>query len=285
MASTAPRSTNSWLCSKWAPLMTHACTLAMTAALFALLLLTPFWVAALPCILLHHRIGILVHEYIHGIPFSKYKHNHGVVTIFDGVFLAFGFFELFRSTHLIHHKWLNTDKDPAFQTAHAEAPKNRLLYFISMTEAAHHIKFFLGAIQGNNPIINPRYILYGAVLSSVHIVFWWLVGLPEVVLYLLSLSAFTALVSSSLRGAIEHHSFSGDPRSTNEYKSFIPLFNMDKHVHHHMNPTLPWYRLEYQTDRVLPVSVCITHWYKVYVKKEFVMMPPEKGGYNHRIQK
>ena len=276
MVSAPDDSRPSWLESPWAPLLTHISVAVMTVAMFLLLLYLPFWFVFIPCALLHHRVGILVHEYIHGIPFQKYRHNHWAVTFFDGLLLAFGFLELFRSTHLLHHKWLNSAKDPAFQSAHAQGPKNPFLNAIYATETCQHLLYLIAAVRGENPIIKVRHFIYGVVLSSVHTAAWVIAGRPEMALYLIVLSLFTTLVSSSLRGAIEHHSVSGDLHSTNEYRSFLPIFNMNRHVHHHDDPTVPWYRLKYLTDRVLPARTFITHWFHVYIRKDFVMMAPHR---------
>src|SRR5678816_3782463 len=61
---------HSFLQSRYAPLLTHASLLLLTASLFAVLLRFPFWIAFVPCAIVQHRIGVLLHEYIHGIPFE-----------------------------------------------------------------------------------------------------------------------------------------------------------------------------------------------------------------------
>ena len=61
----------SWafLRSPYAPLVTHFCLVGLTGALFAMVLLAPLWVAVLPCIVIRSRIVVLLHDYLHGIPF------------------------------------------------------------------------------------------------------------------------------------------------------------------------------------------------------------------------
>src|SRR5262245_30904193 len=91
MTTDVPTEMTTWrrfLHSPGAAFITHGCLAAMTVAMLALMLTTPLWIALVPCALLHHRIGILVHEYIHGIPFHRYRHNLVVVSLFDGVFLG-----------------------------------------------------------------------------------------------------------------------------------------------------------------------------------------------------
>src|SRR5687768_7663961 len=101
----------------YASLLTHSSLTLLTIAMFTLLLRMPFWLAFLPCALIQHRIGVLLHEYIHGIPFRRYRLNLRVLSFFDGLLLMFGLTELFRGTHLAHHRWLNTKGDPAFVAA------------------------------------------------------------------------------------------------------------------------------------------------------------------------
>ena len=88
----------------------------------------------------------------------------------------------------------------------------------------------------------------------------------------------TTLVPISLRGAIEHHSHRGDPGFANEYRVWIPLFNLNRHVHHHEEPTVPWYLLEYRTHNPLHEWNYVTHWVNVYLRREFVLMQPMRKG-------
>ncbi|HEX9457723.1 MAG TPA: hypothetical protein VGA84_01185 [Thermoanaerobaculia bacterium] len=80
--------------------LTHGSAIVMTAALFTLLLTLPFRIAFIPAVLLTHRIGVMMHEYIHGNPFRRYANCLRVLAFFDGLVLMFGLLELFRATHL-----------------------------------------------------------------------------------------------------------------------------------------------------------------------------------------
>ena len=86
----------SFLHSRYAPLITHISVVTLTVFMFGLLLWAPLWIAILPCLLMHYRVGILLHEYIHGIPFRRYKHNLWMLSLFDELLIFFGFLELFR---------------------------------------------------------------------------------------------------------------------------------------------------------------------------------------------
>ena len=250
----------------------------MTAAMFALLLLTPLAIAVVPCALLHHRIGILVHEYIHGIPFRVYRRNLVVTAVYDGLLLSFGFVELFRATHLAHHKWLNSERDPARQAAAPGGPKSRLLRAIWSLEAPQHVRFMAQALAGRVPIVRPTLIVLGIGQSLAWLGFWIAIGRGDVVLGLVVLAAATTVVSSSLRGAVEHHDAPGMAHTTNEYRTVLPLFNMNRHVHHHVSPTTPWYQLRFQTPAPLPRHAFVTHWFRVYVTRRYKMLSPEASG-------
>jgi fatty acid desaturase len=259
-----------------AAVITHGCLLVMTVAMFALLWWTPLYIAVIPGALLHHRIGILVHEYIHGIPFRRYRNNLVVTTFYDGLLLSFGFVELFRATHLAHHKWLNTERDPAHQTSiPTGGPRSPVLRALWALEAPQHVGYMRDALTGKVPIVRPRLLVAGFAQSIAWTALWLALGRADVVLGLVVLAAVTTLLSSSLRGAIEHHDAPGTERATNEYRTVLPLFNMNRHAHHHASPTTPWYRLEFQTASPLPRRAFVTHWVRVYVTRRFKMLGPE----------
>jgi len=72
-----------FLTGRYAPLLTHGSLMVLTVSMFAILLRLPFWLAFVPCAIIHHRIGVLLHEYIHGIPFTRYRTNLLVLSVYD----------------------------------------------------------------------------------------------------------------------------------------------------------------------------------------------------------
>jgi fatty acid desaturase len=260
-----------------AALITHGCLVVLIAAEFALLLNTPVWVAALPCLLLHHRIGVLAHEYIHGIPFRRRRGNLLVIGVLEPIAQTFGLLELFRGTHLAHHRWLNTERDPAFQTAQRSRTTGGAFLGLSQLEIVQHFHYLADILRHGHPIARRSRIMRGFFLSLAAVVFWVAIGHAEIVLYLAALNLYTGMVSSSLRGAVEHHGPPGERRSTNEYRAFIPLFNLNRHVHHHIDPRCPWYLLEFQSTP-LPARTFVTHWVHVYLKRDYTLLPPEPRG-------
>jgi fatty acid desaturase len=260
------------LTSRYAPLLTHVSLAALTAVMFVLLLRFPLWLAFAPCALIQHRIGVLLHEYIHGIPFRRYRTNLFVLSLFEGVLLTFGLAELFRGTHLAHHRWLNADGDPAFT---AERPqRDRRWTSIFALEGIQHLVYLADTFRGRHRYVVPERIALGAAVSLGSAAVWIALGYRSMPLALIALTAYNTLIPVSFRGAIEHHSHPGDHRFANEYRVIIPLFNLNKHVHHHLAPRCPWYLLEYRTAKPLWALHYFTHWFRVYLTRELVLMAP-----------
>jgi fatty acid desaturase len=257
----------------YAPWLTHGCLVCFTGAYFALILLVPFWIAFLPAVVLTHRIGTLLHEYIHGIPFRRYSRNHAVVTFFDGFMLMFGTLEMFRVSHLRHHRWLNTDHDEASEKS-AKVGWNAVLDIVTGMEVVQYLIGFGHAILGKQAKVRRARLAFAALLSVVTILAWIKVGRPDVVWKMIGVTLFTMLVPVSLRAAIEHYSYDGDPNFANEYKVWVPLFNLNRHIHHHEDPTVPWYHLKWRTPQPLPKWFYVSHWIHVYIKRDFVLMRP-----------
>lgn len=246
----------------------------MTAGLFVLLLVVPFWMAAVPGVLLTHRMGVMLHEYIHGIPFRRYAHCLRVLAVYDGLMLMFGLLELFRATHLSHHRWLNTPGDSGFDTRETPPAANRVLGTVAALEITQHVRFYIQAFQGKHPYARRRRMVLGIVTTGASMTLWIAVGRPDMIWKLMVLTAFTTAVPVSLRGAIEHHAPADQPGFANEYRVLVPLFNLNKHIHHHEAPRLPWYLLEYRTPAPLHWRHYFTYWFRVYLRKELVLMHP-----------
>lgn len=254
--------------------LTHGSMIALTVALWWLLAVAPFWIAFVPGVLLAHRIGVLLHEYLHGIPFRNYRDNLAVYGFFDGVMLMFGLMELFRGTHLTHHRWLNAEGDNAVRSAQSLRPRNRWLSWLFATEAVQHLLFLWDALHGRQPVVRLWRVAAAAALSTACVLLLWQLGRGDIVLKLIAINAFTALVPASLRGAIEHHGPAAATGFANEYRVWIPLFNLNRHVHHHEDMRCPWYLLQFRTIEPLARRYYFTHWLRVYVTGEFVLMQP-----------
>src|SRR5262249_44959384 len=149
----APSERPSLLHRPVARLITPLALLVLTGALFFLLLDVPIYLAVGPAVLIHHRIGILLHEYVHGIPFRRRKHNLLMLSLFDGILLSFGMLEVFRATHLAHHRWLNTEKDPAMQGEAEVIRKNSFMRILLALEGPQHLKYLGESLRGKYPYI------------------------------------------------------------------------------------------------------------------------------------
>jgi fatty acid desaturase len=261
-----------FLHSSYAPLLTHGSLALLTVLLFTILLRVPFWLAFFPSAIVHHRIGVLLHEYIHGIPSRRYRMNLLVLSFFDGLLMMFGLTELFRGTHLAHHRWLNTERDPAFGAEQENSEKPWGTF--TALEGIQHLIYLGQSFRGRHAYVVPSRIALGLALTLGWIAFWMIVGQPTMPLKLLALVSYNTLIPVSFRGAVEHHSDPADPAFANEYRVVIPLFNLNKHVHHHHEPRRPWYLLEYQTERPLWTIHYFTHWFRVYLTREYVLMRP-----------
>ncbi|HEX6160948.1 MAG TPA: fatty acid desaturase [Thermoanaerobaculia bacterium] len=259
--------------------LTHVSSIVMTIAFFALLLQAPFWIAFLPAVVLAHRIGVMTHEYIHGSPFRKYSHCLLVLTSYDALMLMFGILELYRATHLAHHRWLNGPGDSSFDTSRAPAvPRSRFVQGLMALEVVQYVKFYWEALHGLHPYARPRRLLFCFAATCVAIGAWIAIGRADMVWKLMAVTLFTAAVPAALRGAIEHYAEPDRPGFANEYKVLIPLFNLNKHIHHHEQPRLPWYLLEYRTSDPLAWHQYFLYWFRVNVGKELVLMQPMVSG-------
>jgi fatty acid desaturase len=256
-----------------AALLTHAPLVALTAIYFAIVTQLPIVWGLVPGVIVAHRIGTLLHEYIHGIPFRRYATNHGVVTLYDGILLMFGTLELFRVDHLLHHKWLNTDDDHSLVAA-TTTGTSRVADALAGLAIVQYLAAYVTALRGHTPQVRRGRMLAGALLSLACIVAWTAAGHGDVVGRIFAIAIVTMLGPVSLRSAIEHHSHPSNPHFANEYRVAIPLFNLNRHIHHHEDPTLPWYHLRWRTPNPLPRWHYVAHWFHVYIKRDFSLMRP-----------
>lgn len=269
-----PAAGRRFLLSRHAVWLTHGSLLLLTAVLWWLLVVAPFGLLLLPGVLLTHRIGVLLHEYLHGIPLRRYRYNLAVYGLFDGLMLMFGLLELFRGTHLTHHRWLNSADDTAVQSARALTGSNRLLRWLTANEAAQHLLFLWEALRGRQPAVRLGRVAAAAALSTAWAACLLALGRGDIVWKLVALNFLTVLVPASLRGAIEHHGPPGTAGFANEYFVWIPLFNLNRHVHHHLDMRCPWYLLEYRTPRPLARHCYVTYWYHAYVRRDYALLRP-----------
>jgi fatty acid desaturase len=255
------------------PYVTHGSLIAATILLYGLVLRFGWSPMIIVCAVLQHRIGILLHEYIHGIPLRLQQHNQLVLSLYDPLMCAFGLLQVFRGSHLAHHRWLNTERDPAYQSAQRTVGQGSL-GLLGALELPQHFQYLRDALAGRQAFARRDRLVFGFVASLAWVAGWVALGLGRVPLTIALLSIYNAVVSSSLRGAVEHQSLESDPMFANEYRSVVPLFNINRHIHHHRDPRCPWYRLQF-VGRPLPAHAFFTHWWRTYVTKQYVLMRPQ----------
>src|SRR5260221_9921253 len=96
--------------SRHAVWLTHGSAMVMTTALFVLILYVPFGIAFIPTVLLTHRIGVMMHEYIHGIPFRRYANCLKVLAFYDGL-ISTSTWPSFRSSTSIGTSIITSSRD------------------------------------------------------------------------------------------------------------------------------------------------------------------------------
>ena len=268
-----------FLHSEFAPLLTHTSLIALLLVEFALIRWWPLLPALIPCMLIQHRVEILLHDYIHGSVFRRYKHNLLVLAVMDGLLLHFGALEIFRGTHLAHHRWMNTENDPGFWAGSKTAPRLAAtfplwpLFRTLFDDVSLYLRFPFEPSDLRYIYVKPYRVVSGVVLSAAWIVTCFAIGLPQIPVALIAIQ-LSLIVPLSLRAAVEHSSHPGDSNFANEYRVLMPLFNRNRHVHHHLEPAVPWYLLRFCTPKPLPRFSYWRHWYHVFIKRDYVLMQP-----------
>jgi len=190
--------------------------------------------------------------------------------------LMFGTLEMFRVSHLQHHRWLNNEPDR--RRGKSDTPGQRTADVAAALQLFQYLGKFPAAIRGAQPHVRRDRLLVSAILSIVTIWTWTAVGRPDVAWKMIVVTLATMLVPVSLRTAIEHHDAPGHPHFANEYRVWVPLFNLNRHIHHHEDPTIPWYRLQWRTQCPLSRSHYVSHWVHVHLKRDFVLMRPMRAS-------
>ena len=198
---------NCLLHSRHASILTHLSLMTLLVLEFGFLLALPLWIAFLPCLVLHHRIGILLHEYMHGIPLTRYQHNLWVLSLVNGFLMTFGVMEVFRGNHLAHHRWLNTEKDPGFWRARSTGRQEAGGWWHTVRDIARgrhgpfmHLKLLYGSAKAH-PYIKRRRVVAEIAVSSVALASWLAMDLPLVPLSVAALH-LAVIPPAAFRGAL-----------------------------------------------------------------------------------
>lgn len=219
------------------------------------------WWYALPCYavmgLLYHGFGVFAHEGAHEVLFG-WGWVDRVVGFFCGLPIAFPC-NNYRATHLLHHRYENTEKDPDNLDANIPNPILRQMFYwlwypLGMNLYIPHLmmtgpfrakgwKEKLICLAETGAIIGFFWALFTAAQRYDFmdtLIYGWILGIPF------------ASLTANIRGLAEHTQLHRDDppnplkctRTTvsNAFTSFF-LNNQNYHLEHHLFPRVPWYNL------------------------------------------
>jgi fatty acid desaturase len=200
-----------------------------------------------------HALGVLMHEAAHYRLFRNRKLNDFV----GEVFLAWPItvtLKGYRNSHLVHHKYVNTKKDPDWEDGSKEdyrfpKTKNQMTYallrnalglgfYSEFTETAKSDDFN----DIPRSLRNAQLGVFAAiVIASIILGFWKLLLLYWVV------PAMTSLIFILyFRTIAEHYGMKDDSRNTLGTfweRILLAPYNVGLHLDHHLHPSVPWYNL------------------------------------------
>ncbi len=248
LCSRLSRSRRRFLHSRYAVLLTHGSLTVLTGALFALLWFGRFWVVFFPCVILGHRIGILLHEYMHGIPFQRLPYQSPGRELLGRLVAdvrALGALpgDAPRAPQVDEHRAGSGVRDrevvalSGSRPGPALEPRRRPVFSLPVPVVPW-------ATSVRTPAPNRPWSRSLVGLDR----FW---DTDRASRHRAEGAGDLHLHDHDPRGAVEHHSYRGDQAFSNEYRVLIPLFNLNKHHHHHEEPRRPWYLLDFRTPQPL----------------------------------
>jgi fatty acid desaturase len=211
-----------------------------------------------------HALAALMHEGSHYLLISNKKIND----IISEILIAWPLFismQSYRSKHLLHHRFVNTNKDPDWvrkQTTEWSFPKTKIKLFIVLLKDL----FALNTISllarlnkkrldnpsrsnsKNNFFLLARIFYYMFVFSLIsYFNIWWIFWLYWIVPAFTWFQFIARIRSISEHFAIDYNHPLRQSRSTKINileKILIVPKNLNYHLEHHLYPTIPFYKLE-----------------------------------------
>lgn len=205
-----------------------------------------------------HGLLNLLHEATHGLLFEKKEINHLMANIFCILPLG-NTFNTFTRSHLAHHKFLNTQRDPewykktlmgwvfpksvwgilklALMEATVRNTRGRILKFYNIFRGAE-----------NSKALKLMFLIYYAVLFGVLTAagVWYEFAIYWLVPYLVLLPYISFTRSLSEHFGLSYDSELESSRNVKDSilnQIFIP-HNMGYHLTHHLFPSVPCYHLK-----------------------------------------
>lgn len=262
----------------------------------------PYLWVRIPCWIMMgfamHGLGVFMHEGAHNMLFGGAIDR--VIGFFCGLPLLFSCSN-YRATHILHHRYENTDKDPDNLEANMPFKPLRWLVFYGWFIVGMPMYVSLLVLVGpfraetwkerfacvlETTLMVGTY--YGVYLAVTNYGLWdvffngWLMGLAA------------AIIIANVRGLAEHtilhHT---DPpnqlKSTRAIRTngFIRFFfnNQNYHLEHHLFPRVPWYNLGKVHELMRPIyeaeqaAVCPT--YGQYLATAFRYGPTKHVRYEN----
>ena len=198
-----------------------------------------------------------MHDGAHGALFHKGATDR-FVGFLCGLPLAFSC-SAYRATHMLHHRYENTAKDP--DNLYAAVPNKTMRFILYYSWYVVGMVLYIGTVIATGPfraegwkekglcVVEAVVMLsfyYSAYLATLTF------GLTEVVLYGWLAALPFAMVIANIRGLAEHtlleQACPPDPlkatRTTLSHTVISFFFsNQNYHLEHHLFPTIPWYNL------------------------------------------
>jgi fatty acid desaturase len=211
-----------------------------------------------------HALLIMLHDAVH----SLISHNRAVNDTIANLFCAFPFLvstKRYRINHLLHHRHVNAAEDPDLDVN--THPTTRRAFFLLLAQdlfclslaktARRSRKFGVMAIFFTKQpgFATERVLFLGFVTGIATTIFYFHVGSQFLLYWLLPLFSFLQVLLT-LRGLSEHGGrFDGDllthARTVDvgllERIFFAPC-NVNRHLEHHLYPSVPAYNLEALSD-------------------------------------